>query len=104
MEVVDESNERFHGAELRRLKEELLLKEGSDEEAETSFIKAIALAQCQRARFPELRAVMSVSQLWQQQYRHNEARQMLAGIFNWFTEGFDTPALQDARTLLRALS
>ena len=56
-------------------------------------------------RFPwELRAAMSLSRLWQQQGQRAEARQLLAEIYGWFTEGFDTPDLQDARSLLDELS
>jgi predicted ATPase len=67
------------------------------------FLKAIAIAKKQQAKSLELRAVMSLGRLWQQQGKE-EARQMLAEIYNWFTEGFDTKDLQEAKTLLEELS
>jgi len=72
----------------------------AEAEAETCFLKAIEIARRQQAKSLELRAVMSLSRLWQQQGKKEEARQMLAEIYNWFTEGFDTKDLQEARALL----
>ena len=69
-------------------------------EAEACFHKAIEIARRQQAKSLELRAVMSLSRLWQQQGRTEEARQMMAEIYGWFTEGFDTKDLQEAKTLL----
>jgi tetratricopeptide (TPR) repeat protein len=71
-----------------------------EEEAEACFLQAIEIARRQQAKSLELRAVMSLSRLWQQQSKKDEARQMLAEIYGWFTEGFDTKDLQEARTLL----
>jgi len=76
---------------------------GSESEAEECFLKAIEVARRQQAKSLELRAVMSLSRLWQQQGKQAEARQMLAEIYNWFTEGFDTVDLQEAKTLLEEL-
>jgi predicted ATPase len=73
-------------------------------EAEACFLKAIEIARKQQAKSLELRAVMSLSRLWQQQGKKEEARQMLAEIYNWFTEGFDTVDLQEAKALLEELS
>ena len=73
------------------------------EEAETCFRQAIILARVQSAKSLELRVVMSLSRLWQHQSKQSAARQMLAEIYNWFTEGFDIPDLQDAKALLEAL-
>jgi len=73
-------------------------------EAEECFLKAIELARRQQAKSFELRAVMSLTRLWRQQGKGNEARQRLAEIYNWFTEGFDTTDLQEAKTLLKELS
>jgi len=113
--------ESFYEAELYRLKGELLLQadaEGMEsnvstthsalctphgEEAEACFCQAINVARHQSAKSLELRAAMSLSRLWQRQGKQAAARQMLAEIYGWFTEGFDTPDLQDARTLLEAL-
>jgi predicted ATPase len=73
-------------------------------EAEACFQKAIEIARQQNAKSLELRAVMSLSRLWQQQSKKEEARQMLAEIYGWFTAGFDTADLQEAKTLLEELS
>jgi predicted ATPase len=73
-------------------------------EAEACFHKAIAIAQQQGAKAWELLAVMSLSRLWQKQGRTAEARQLLAGIYHWFTEGFDTADLQEAKVLLKQLT
>ncbi len=72
-------------------------------EAEGYFLKAIAIAQSQQAKSLELRAVTSVSRLWQQQGKRAEAHQMLLEVYNWFTEGFDTTDLQEAKALLEEL-
>jgi len=66
--------------------------------------RAIEIARKQQAKSLELRAVMSLSWLWQQQGKKDEARQMLAEVYGWFTEGFDTVDLQDAKALLEELS
>jgi predicted ATPase len=111
--VVDKTGERWYEAELYRLKGELTLQQfkvqGSkfkeaEAEAEACFLKAIEVARRQSAKSLELRAVMSLSRLWQQQGKKDEARQMLAEIYNWFTEGFDTKDLQEAKALLEELS
>jgi len=75
----------------------------AEAEAEAYFLKAIEIARRQSAKSLELRAVMSLSRLWQQQGRQEEARQMLAEIYSWFTEGFDTVDLQEAKALLEEL-
>ncbi|HEV8717293.1 MAG TPA: hypothetical protein VGX03_31295 [Candidatus Binatia bacterium] len=74
-----------------------------ERDAEEYFHKAIEIARKQQANSLELRAVMSLSRLWQRQGKKNEARQMLAGIYNWFTEGFDTADLKEAKALLEGL-
>jgi predicted ATPase len=109
--VVDRTEERVHEAELYRLKGELTLlqpsREGEEaggrDEAEVCFLKAIAIAGRQGARSLELRTVMSLSRLWRQQGRQVDARQMLTETYGWFTEGFDTADLQEARALLAEL-
>ncbi|TEU12039.1 MAG: hypothetical protein E3J21_22195, partial [Anaerolineales bacterium] len=102
--LVEETNERYCEAELYRLKGELLLAQGDDAEAEASFHKAIEVARRQQAKSWELRATVSLCRLWRKQGRVDEARPMLAEIYGWFTEGFDTPDLQEARALLEELS
>ena len=67
------------------------------------FLKAIEIARRQSAKSLELRAVMSLSRLWQQRGKKDEARQLLAEIYGWFTEGFDTKDLQEAKALLEEL-
>ena len=101
---------RWWEAELYRLKGELLLKdEGSrmKDESEACFLKAIEIARQQGAKSLELRAVMSLSRLWHSlrlQAKAEAARQMLAQIYGWFSEGFDTADLKEARALLETLS
>ena len=73
-------------------------------EAEACFQHAIAIAQQQRAKSWELRASMSLARLWQSQGKQAEARQLLAEIYGWFTEGFDTRDLQEAKSLLDRLA
>jgi tetratricopeptide (TPR) repeat protein len=102
---------RHYEAEMYRLKGELTLAQSSvqglessvQKEAKDYFLKAIEIARCQRAKSLELRAVMSLSRLWQQQGKKDEARQMLAEIYGWFTEGFDTKDLQEAKKLLEEM-
>jgi predicted ATPase len=102
--LVEETNERYCEAELYRLKGELLLAQGDDAEAEASLHKAVEVGRRQSAKSWELRATVSLSRLWQEQGRIDEARQMLAGICGWFTEGFDTLDLKEARAVLEGLS
>ena len=88
---------------------ELFLQQAADrghqaEEAETCLHQALAIARRQEAKSLELRAAMSLARLWQGQGKHAEARQLLAPIYNWFTEGFDTADLREAKGLLEALS
>jgi len=110
--VVDKSGERFYEAELYRLKGELTLQwssvqrlaSGVRKQAEECFQKAIEIAQRQQAKSLELRATMSLVRLWQQQGKKNEAHHLLAEIYGWFTEGFDTKDLQEAKALLESLT
>jgi predicted ATPase len=103
---VDRTGERYYEAEVYRLKGELLLRQAVPDapQAESCFQQALAVARRQQAKSWELRAVMSLSRLWQQQDKRAEAREFLAPIYGWFTEGFDTPDLQEARALLDALA
>ena len=73
-------------------------------EAEECFHQAIQIARQQEAKFLELRAVMSVARLWKELDKRGDAHELLNGVYGWFTEGFDTPALKDARALLKELS
>jgi class 3 adenylate cyclase/predicted ATPase len=104
--VADDHEERFHEAELHRLKGELLLQQSADNqpEAESCFQQAISIAQRQQAKSWELRAATSLARLWQSQNKRQDAADLLAPVYNWFTEGFDTADLQDAKALLDELS
>jgi predicted ATPase/DNA-binding SARP family transcriptional activator len=111
LELVEKSDGHLWEAELYRLRGELLLKdEGgrmrdeSEAEAEACFWQAIEVARRQGGKSLELRAVMSLSRLWQKQGRREEARRILAETYDWFTEGFDTLDLQEARVLLKMLA
>jgi predicted ATPase len=73
-------------------------------EAEACFQQALTIARCQQAKSWELRATMSLSRLWQQQGKRDAARQLLAEVYHWFTEGFDTADLQEAKALLDELA
>jgi predicted ATPase len=98
----------FYEAELYRLKGELLLaQEGTRQTwvvAEACFHQALAVARTQQAKSLELRAALSLSHLWQRQGKRAEGRDLLAPSYGWFTEGFDTADLQEAKTLLDALT
>ena len=72
--------------------------------AEASLRQALNIAQRQQAKSWELRAAMSLARLWQQQNKRAEAHALLASVYDWFTEGFDTPSLQEARVLLEELA
>jgi predicted ATPase len=103
---VDKTGECWFEAELHRLRGELLLAPSSGSEvadAEVSFQRALALAREQQARLWEVRAATSLAHLWRDQGRRTEARELLAPVYEWFTEGFDTPVLRDAKALLDQL-
>ena len=104
--VVEKNDDRFHEAELHRLKGELLLAATADQsvEAEVSFHRAIDIARRQHSKAWELRATMSLARLWQRQGRREEAQAALATGYGSYTEGFSTPDLIDARTLLESLA
>jgi predicted ATPase len=104
--LVAETEERWWEAELHRLKGALLLQLTIPEvpQAETCFQQALDVARRQQAKSLELRASVSLSRLWQRQGKRDEARHLLAEVYGWFTEGFDTPDLQEAKALLVELS
>jgi len=104
--MVGKTGERFWEAELHRLKGELLLVLSTDNttEAEACFHQALDIARRQEAKSLELRAAISLSRLWQQQGKCAAACALLAPIYGWFTEGFDTVDLQEAKALLDELS
>jgi predicted ATPase len=103
--TADEHENWHNRAEIHRLKGELLLKQNasSTAEARSCFQRAIEIARKQSAKSWDLRATISLARLLRDTGRRGEARTMLAGIYNWFTEGFDTPDLKDAKALLDEL-
>jgi predicted ATPase len=112
--IVQRTEEHYYEAELYRLKGELALQKSSvlscrpltpDSQggAETCFLQAIEVASRQQAKSWELRASTSLARLWQRQGKQKEAHDMLSEIYGWFTEGFDTKDLQEAKALLAAL-
>jgi predicted ATPase len=103
---VHTTGERAREAELYRLRGELLLQQGVPDatQAEAYFHHALALARHQHAKSWELQAAISMSRLWQQQGKSAAARQLLAEVYDWFTEGFDTADLREARALLADLA
>jgi predicted ATPase len=105
LDVVHENGERWWEAEILRLRGELLLQRNPAglAEAETSFERSIEIARKQGAKSLELRATISLARLLASQGRPEEAHAMLAEIYNWFTEGFDTADLKDAEALLDEL-
>jgi predicted ATPase len=104
--LVDQDKGSYYAADVYRVKGELLLSQAvpDPQQAEACFHRAIDIARRQQAKSRELRTAMSLSRLWQQQGKHEAARQMLAEIYGWFTEGFDTADLQEAKALLAALA
>jgi predicted ATPase len=102
--IVEATQERWAEAEMYRLRGTLLLSMHERAAAEDSFRLALTVAQQQSAKFWELRAATGLTRLWRDQGKRTEARDLLAPIYDWFTEGFDTPVLQDAKALLDELA
>jgi predicted ATPase len=103
--VMETTGERHCEAELYRTKGELLRMQGADEaKVEEQFWKAVEVARKQSAKSWELRATMSMAKLWHHQGKVEPARALLDEIYGWFTEGFDSPDLREARALLDAFS
>jgi predicted ATPase len=102
---AERSGERWWAAELQRLKGTLLLAQRPRQEAEAAacFHHAITLAASQQARSLELRAAVSLGRLWQHQGQHERARQLVAPRYTWFTEGFETADVTEAKRLLEEL-
>jgi predicted ATPase len=103
LQIVDRTGERWFAAELYRHKGQLLLRQGHAEAAETLYRKALGIARDQEAKLWELRAAASLARRRRDQGRRHEARELLAPVYGWFTEGFDTPDLKEAKALLDAL-
>ena len=104
LRIVERTDERWFEAELCRHKGQLLLRQGHNEAAEELSRKALSIAQEQEAKLWELRAAVSLARLQRDQGRTAEARDLLGAVYAWFTEGFDTPDLKQAKALLNELS
>jgi predicted ATPase len=100
LQIVERTGERWFAAELYRHKGQLLLRQGHTEAAEELYRKALSIAEKQEAKLWELRAAASLARVRRDQGRHAEARDLLAPVYDWFTEGFDTPDLKEAKALL----
>jgi class 3 adenylate cyclase/predicted ATPase len=104
LQIVERTGERWFAAELNRHKGRLLQRQEHSEAAEELYRKALSIAQEQEAKLWELRAAGSLARLWRNQGRRGEARDLLAPVYGWFTEGFDTPDLKEAKALLDELT
>ena len=102
--LVETTQECWAEAEMHRLRGTLLLSMSKHADAENSYRQALSIAQRQSAKFWELRAAMSMARLWRDQGKREEARELLAPVYGWFTEGFDTPDLKEAKALLDELA
>jgi tetratricopeptide (TPR) repeat protein len=98
--IIEMTDERYGQAELHRVRGDFLNAIGDKVAAEQNYHQALSVARPQSARVFELRAANSLARLWREQGKRAEARDLLTPIYNWFTEGFDTPVLQDAKALL----
>jgi tetratricopeptide (TPR) repeat protein len=101
--IIETTEERNGEAELHRLRGDLLNATGEPSAAERSYHQALAVAKLQSAKLFELRAAMSMARLWRDQGKREEARELLAPVYGWFTEGFDTLDLKEAKALLGEL-
>jgi predicted ATPase len=104
--LVSETGEHWTDALLQRIRGDILLKcePANTASAEEAFLTAIAIAQQQKARSFELRAAMSLARLWRDQGKVRQARELLAPVYGWFSEGFDTRDLKEAKALLEELA
>ena len=100
LQIGETTGERWFAAELDRQRGGLLLRQGHPEAAEELYRKALSIAREQEAKLWELRAAASLARLWRDQGRRAEARDLLAPVYGWFTEGFATPDLKKAKPLL----
>jgi class 3 adenylate cyclase/predicted ATPase len=103
LQIVERTGERWFAAELNRHKGQLLLRQGHTEAAEELYCKALSIAREQEAKLWQLRAAASLARLRRDQARPDEARDLLAPVYGWFTEGFDTADLKEAKALLDEL-
>ena len=106
MTAMETSNERWFEAEVNRIAGEIALMSPQPDaaKAEAYFERALAVARKQQAKSWELRAAMSLARLWRDQGKAQQARELLAPVYGWFTEGFDTRDLKEAKVLLEELA
>jgi predicted ATPase len=104
-EGVDRTNERWCEAEVNRVTGEIVLMSPKRDvpQAESYFERALSVARQQQAKSWELRAAMSLARLWRDQGKVQQARELLASVYGWFTEGFETRDLKEAKALLEEL-
>jgi predicted ATPase len=102
-EIIETKEERAFEAELHRSRGNLLRAAGDRSAAERSYRQALVIATRQSAKLWELLAAVNLARLWRDQGKRSEARDLLAPVYNWFTEGFDTPALKETKALLDSL-
>ena len=102
--IMETTNDCWAEAEMHRMRGTLLLSMHEHAEAEKSYRQALAVARRQSAKFWELRAAMSLARLWRDQGKPQQARELLAPVYGWFTEGFDTRDLKEAKALLEELA
>ena len=103
LQIIERTGERWLEAELYRHKGQLLLRQGRSEAAEEMYSNALSIARGQEANLWKLRSATSLARLRRDQGRYAEARDLLAPVYGWFTEGFDTPYLKEAKALLDEL-
>jgi predicted ATPase len=104
LQIAERTGERWFLSELNRLKGQLLLRQRHTETAEELYRKALSVAQEQNAKLWELRAATSLARLRREQGRRTEARDLLAPVYDWFTEGFETADLKEAKAVLDELA
>ena len=103
-QIIEAIDERYHEAELHRLRGDLTMAKADCVAAEHNYRQALAVAERQGAKLMELRAATNLASLWRDQGKRTEAHNLLAPIYGWFTEGFDTPDLKEAKALLEQLT
>jgi predicted ATPase len=103
-QIIEAIDERYHEAELHRLRGDLTMAKGDRAAAEHNYRQALAVAERQGAKLMELRAATNLASLWRDQGKRAEAHDLLAPIYGWFTEGFDTLDLKEAKALLEQLA
>jgi class 3 adenylate cyclase/predicted ATPase len=104
MTAAETTKERWHEADVHRLAGEIALLSPEPDTAKAYFERALSVARAQQAKSWELRAAMSIARMWRDQGKHQQARDLLAPVYGWFTEGFDTLDLKEAKSLLHELA